>query len=613
MLWQPLNLTAQCIPPSQLPACTYLGYIYLDLLVKLYGGSREKRKHTMKESEGGDYDFIVVGAGSAGCVVANRLTEIDQWKVLLLEAGPEQPDVSRVPAFTGALLGSNIDWNYQTEPNGKSCLARPGQRCDWPRGKTMGGSSSVNDMVYVRGNKLDYDNWAAMGNEGWSYKDVLPFFKKSENNLNMERLNRKYHGVHGEQPIARFPYIDQPSIMLTEAFYEGGLPILDFNGEEQQGTMQAQAFSEDGERVSTNTAFIEPIRHERENLVVKPDSEAVQILFDNHKRAYGIKYVRNGKTHLATAKKDIIISSGAINSPKLLLLSGIGPKKQLEDLHIPLVQDLPVGENLHDHVTFSGIDIALPNRTATTVSHPEIIESVKEFKHLEYKRGPLSANGPSNSLAFLKTNPNLPAPDIQYQFDNVNWKEYYSETFRVEQLQIFPTCYYDAVTPRIMNLVPKSRGKLVLNPKNPQGKPLLQPNYFGDPTDLMPLIKGARFIYSLENTHAFKSRGAKFVKEPLGVCRNLVWGTDEYTECLARSYTYTTYHPVGTCKMGPNWDRTAVVDPRLRVYGVSGLRVIDSSIMPVVTRGNTNAPSIMIGERGVELVKEDWLHNYFKH
>ncbi|KAI5632316.1 GMC oxidoreductase domain-containing protein [Phthorimaea operculella] len=613
MLWQPLNLTAQCTPPSQLPACTYLGYMYLHLLMKLYGGSREKRKHTMEESEGGDYDFIVVGAGSAGCVVANRLTEIDQWKVLLLEAGPEQPDVTRVPGFSNVALGSNIDWNYQTEPDGKSCLARSEQRCAWPRGRTMGGSSSIYEMVYVRGNKLDYDNWAAMGNEGWSYKDVLPFFKKSENNLNIERLNRKYHGVHGEQPVARYPYIDQPSIMLTEAFNEAGLPILDINGEKQEGTTQAQAFSEDGEKVSTNTAFIEPIRHERENLVVKPDSEAVQILFDKHKRAYGIKYVRNGKTHIATAKKDIIISSGAINSPKLLLLSGIGPKKQLEDLHIPLVQDLPVGENLHDHVTFNGIVIALPNKTATTVSQQEIIEYVKEFKHLEYKRGPLSSNGPVNSLSFLKTNPNLPAPDVQYQFDNVNWKEYYREPILVEKLAIFPTSFYDAVIPRIMNLVPKSRGKLVLNPKNPQGKPLVQPNYFGDPTDLMPLIKGARFVYSLEDTHAFKSRGAKFVKKPLGVCKNLVWGTDEYTECLARSYTSTTYHPVGTCKMGPNWDKTAVVDPRLRVYGVSGLRVIDSSIMPVVPRGNTNAPSIMIGEKGVDLVKEDWLHNYLKH
>ncbi|XP_049881172.1 glucose dehydrogenase [FAD, quinone]-like [Pectinophora gossypiella] len=612
MLWQPLNLTDVCPTPTPIAACSYFGYLYLNLLVKLYGDSRD-RKRRREEREGREYDFIVVGAGTAGCVVASRLTEIEDWKVLLLEAGPEQPDVTLVPGLSTALIGSNIDWKYSTEPNGRSCLARPGQRCDWPRGKTMGGSSSINSMAYIRGNRLDYDEWAALGNEGWSYEDVLPYFKKSENNFNIERLNRKYHGIHGPQSVARFPFIDAPSIMITEAFNEGGLPILDYNGKEQQGTMQAQAVSEDGERVSTNNAFIAPIRDKRKNLVVKTDSEVVKILFDEHKRAYGVKYVRHGKEHTATATKEVIVSGGAINSPKLLLLSGIGPRKQLEHFNIPVLADLHVGENLHDHVTYNGIVVALPNKTSTEVSNAEIVRHVIEYKKMKIKEGPLSGNGPVNSVSFIKTDPHLPAPDVQYQCDNTNWMEYVREPIAVEKLAIFPTSFYNAVIPRTMLLTPKSRGRLVLNPKDPNGKPLMQPNYFGDERDLIPIIKGTRFLINLENTYAFKSRGAQFVKIPLEGCKHLKWGTDEYIKCLAMSYTSTPFHPVGTCKMGPDYDSTAVVDPRLRVYGVSGLRVIDASIMPVVPRGNTNAPSIMVGERGVALVIEDWLHNYHKH
>ncbi|KAJ8708602.1 hypothetical protein PYW08_009984 [Mythimna loreyi] len=616
MLWQPINLTETCPANTQLSACSDFAFVYLNILVRLYGDSRDRRIQQCREEEGRieesiekkreEYDFIVVGAGSAGCVVANRLSAVSEWKVLLLEAGPEQPDVTLVPALSTALIGSNIDWSYSTEPDGKSCLARREQRCGWPRGKVMGGSSSINAMAYVRGNKLDFDTWADMGNEGWSYKDVLPYFKKSEKNLNVEGLNRKYHGVDGKQSVARFPYIDRPCIMLTDAFHERGLPIADSNGASQLSTMQSQAFSQDGERVSTNNAFIEPVRYKRKNLTVKTKAEATKILINKHKVAYGVKYIRDGYLYTAYAKKEVIVSAGSINSPKLLMLSGVGPKEHLSKLNIPVKKDLAVGENLHDHVTFNGIIIALPNRTSTRVSNEELVQDLYEYKQMKIKHGPLASNGPASSLAFIKTDPDLPAPDIQYQVDHAFLKEYIREPEIYDQIVIFPTPFYDALLPRTMILVPKSRGKLLLNPHNPHGKPLVYANYFGDPTDLIPIVKGVRFLLSLENTKAFKSLGAYFDRTPLKACRDYTWGTDEYIVCLARAYTSTPYHPVGTCKMGPRWDEKAVVDPKLRVYGVSGLRVIDSSIMPVVTRGNTNAPSIMIGERGVAFVFEDW-------
>ncbi|XP_068624033.1 glucose dehydrogenase [FAD, quinone]-like [Battus philenor] len=603
MLWQPLDLAAVCPVHTQLSACTYFGYVYLNLLVQLFGDSRDPSK---SEEE---FDFVIVGGGSSGSVIANRLSRNKNWKVLLLEAGPEQPDITLAPGLSSALLGSNVDWQYRTQPNGKSCLASPGGQCPWPRGRMLGGSSSINSLVYVRGNRLDYDTWAAMGNDGWSYREVLPYFKKSERNINVEALDRRYHGVSGEQYVSRYPFVDIGAIMITEAFHERGLPFVDFNAAHQVSAIQAQAFALDGKRFSANSAFLRPIRYKRKNLTIKTNSEAVKILIDDNKNAYGVKYIKNKRMYTAIAKKEVIVSSGAINSPKLLMLSGIGPREQLERLNIKVIQDLAVGENLHDHVTFNGFVIALPNDTATLRSNDEVIKEVIEYARQDIKDGPLSGNAAVNSVSFIKTEPGLPAPDIQYQFDSVKWREYIREPIAYDRTRIYPTSFYDGLIPRTMNLVPRSRGRLCLNTTDPNGPPLLYPNYYEDERDLIPLIKGARLALSLENTAAFKARGAHYVRENLPACRGYEWGSDEYIICLARYYTSTPYHPVGTCKMGPKWDKTAVVDPRLKVYGISGLRVIDASIMPVVPRGNTNAPSIMVGEKGAVYVMEDWSKN----
>ncbi|XP_052743712.1 glucose dehydrogenase [FAD, quinone]-like [Bicyclus anynana] len=613
MVWQPVNLTAACQAGSA-GACSSFAHVFLSLLVQLYGGSSDQCKQQLCDREAeparrdhGEYDFIVVGAGAAGCVIANRLTENPKWKVLLLEAGPEEPDITSVPGLAGTLQSSNIDWQYTTEPNGKSCLASGG-RCAWPRGKTMGGSSSINGMAYVRGNMADYDRWALMGNEGWSYRDVLPFFLKSERNMNKDAVDSDYHGAKGEQPVGWFPYVDDPANMLVEAYNERGIPFRDYNGAEQVSTMQLQAFQVDGERVSANKAFISPIRHKRTNLFIKSEAEVTKILIDKNDNAYGVEYVKGGVTYKAHATKEVIVSAGTINSAKLLMLSGIGPREHLESLNIPVIQDLAVGENLHDHVSFDGIVIALSNDSSTAVSNKEMISSVKKFHKMKIKKGPLTGLGPVMSSVFLKTEPYLTSPDLQNQASPIReLKNLLRNGLTIENLY-WPAAYYEGVIPRTMNLVPKSRGKLLLNEDDPHGPPRLHVNYLGDDRDLIPLMKGVRFLLSLENTEAFKARGAYYVREQMPHCKQHEWGTDEYFLCLIKQYTSTTHHQVGTCKMGPKWDKKAVLDNKLRVYGIKWLRVIDASMMPVVIRGNTCAPAMMIAERGIDFVIKEWQH-----
>lgn len=385
--------------------------------------------------------------------------------------------------------------------------------------------------------------------------------------------------------------------MLTDAYHETGLPPTDHNAAHQVGAMITQAISQDGQRVSTNNAFIEPIRYKRKNLTVKIKAEVIKVLVDENKITYGVKYVKNGRILTAFAKKEVIVSGGSINSPKLLMLSGIGPKEHLTYLNIPVIKDLAVGENLHDHVSFNGFLVALPNRTATLNSLEDILKEVYDYSFMKVKEGPLSAGGPISTVALMKCDPNLPAPDVEVQLHPAIVKDFLYEPTTFDSITILPASFYDGMYPRIMNIVPKSRGKLLLNVTNPHSTLFIFTNYFGDPRDMVPLVKISRYVLNLENTKAFKTRGAYFVRKPVPACRNYQWGTNDYTICLAKQYTASTYHLAGTCKMGPIHDRKAVVDSRL--YGITGLRVIDALIMPIVTRANTNAPSIMIGERGL--------------
>ncbi|XP_050356440.1 glucose dehydrogenase [FAD, quinone]-like [Nymphalis io] len=558
-----------------------------------------------------EYDFIIVGGGSAGCVLANRLSEVQEWRILLLEAGTEEPDITMVPSLPILLQRSSIDWNYKTQPEAMTCKGTLGHTCDWPRGKTMGGSSAINYMVYMRGNRLDYDGWAEMGNPGWSYNEVLPYFIKSENNRNIEGNDTVYHGVGGPLNVERFPYTDINTLMLIEAFQERGLPLKDLTLPDNLGVNLVQSTSLNGRRFSANTAFIRPVRNVRSNLDIIVNALVTKVIIDpKTNMALGVTYLKNGDYLNVYARREVIVSGGALNSPKILMLSGVGPKQHLQSLNIPVLADLKVGQNLQEHITSNGISIAFSNKTSTAINASQMFNEIVNYRKQDvYNDGPLATTSTSTAVAFIKTKyAPVNAPDIQFQFDGRNIGEYLADTQTYIQTSIFPLSFSNGVGVRPILLTPKSRGYILLNQTDSVfGQPLIYSGFFTHKEDLDVLVEGVRYIVTLEQTDAFKRNGATIVKTLLKGCDEYVWGSYNYFACLFTQYTSTLFHPAGTCKMGPSWDNNAVVDSRLRVYGIKHLRVIDASIMPTVVRGNTNAPTIMIGERGSDMIKEDWM------
>ncbi|XP_067015417.1 glucose dehydrogenase [FAD, quinone] [Anabrus simplex] len=633
MSWVPPDLASLCTPHSHVSTCSTATVMFLQLVAQLLGYSMDDNSnkffhnvpssflhtpyflefHQVNQGNKADvYDFIIVGAGSAGCVVANRLSNIKEWKILLLEAGQEEPAVASVPAMASMLQRSSIDWNYRTRPQPHACKARRNKGCGWARGKVMGGSSTINYMIYMRGHPSDYDRWAMDGNEGWSFEEVLPYFKKSERNEDEDILKQSphYHGKKGYQTVERFPYQDKNVHPLIEAWKELGYPETDQNGEDQIGVMNMQSTSRHGERLSTNRAFLEPIRHKRSNLEIQTQSHVTRVLINPEtKKAYGVEYASSTgqKIKQVFAKKEIILSAGSINSPKILMLSGVGPEDHLAYFNIPVIKNLPVGYNLQDHVTTDGLVFAL-NHTSTAAQPDQRIHDL--YKFIDYHKGPLSATGPLQVGVFIKTSYEQEhhVPDIQYSFDTANVNDFLKDPTDAAETKVEPLSYYDGIMVRPILLPPKSRGLIGLNKTDPLwGDPLIFPNYFTESPDLERMVEGLQLGTALIHTKAMQHIGARIVDIPMPACAELDFGSDYYWKCVVQHYTATIFHPVGTCKMGPHWDQGAVVDPTLRVYGISNLRVIDASIMPKIVRGNTNAPTIMIGEKGADMIKQYWL------
>ena len=449
------------------------------------------------------------------------------------------------------------------------------------------------------------------GNVGWSYKEVLPFFKKSENNQDIDIvMDTKYHSVGGYLDVGRFPYQDNNVRTFTTAYKELGYEEVDFNADKVTGVMVIQATQRNGERKSTNRAFLEPVRHLRMNLKVVTNVRVTKVLIDPvTKQAHGVVYVHE-KTRTSTgtifASREIIVSGGTINSPQLLMLSGIGPKEVLQGLGIKVIQDLRVGENLQDHVTVTGITFQLSRSTSIVPKRDEIKADVK--KYTESKRtGPLSGTGVYQLEGYLKSR-HIPAaedyPDIQYFTHSKIVSEDPTEcTTNITR----PLSYYNIIKFAPTVVRPESRGYITINSTDPIVSPLIYPNYFSDPRDIEVIIDGLNIGVNLSKTDAMKSAGITLDTNRLDLCKYYEYGTDDYWICLARNYTQTLFHPAGTCKMGSSKDAGAVVDPQLRVHGVKRLRVADASVMPHVLSGNLNAGVIMIAEKCADFIKRDYL------
>ncbi|HEX6780135.1 MAG TPA: choline dehydrogenase [Ktedonobacterales bacterium] len=520
------------------------------------------------------YDYIIIGAGSAGCVLANRLSEDPKVSVLLLEAGgPDDKQEIHIPAAFSKLFKTAYDWAYETEPEPQM----NNRKMYWPRGKMLGGSSSMNAMMYVRGNRQDYNEWAELGAQGWSFPEVLPYFKKMENH---EIGATDWRGAGGPLNVAQ----QRSPNPLTTAFFAAAAEVGinktdDFNGPHQEGVSYALVTQKGGKRFSTADAYLRPAM-KRPNLTVRTNVLASRVLTEG-KRAVGVEFQQNGKTEQERASREVILSGGAINSPQLLLLSGIGPADHLKAMGIDVVADLPgVGQNLQDHLA-TGVQYHCTQ--PITLANAEKLGNVANY--LLFKKGPLTSIV-AEVAGFIKTKSELPAPDLEILF---------APAFFVDHGFGNPPEKH-GYTIGIVLLHPESKGSISLRSTNPADSPKIQANYLASENDVKVLIEGLKRCRQIGQASALAAyRGPEFLPG------EAVKSDEDFTEFL-RSRAETLYHPVGTCKMGS--DPLAVVDAQLRVIGVEGLRVADASVMPSIISGHTNAPSIMIGERASDFVKQ---------
>ena len=528
------------------------------------------------------FDYVIVGAGAAGCVLANRLSEDPNTSVLLLEAGGKDwSPLLKIPAGFSRLMGTKYNWLFTTTPQ----QHMNNRQMFLPQGKVLGGSTSINAMLYIRGNRRDYDEWRDQGNVGWGYDDVLPFFKKSERN---QRFNNEYHGAAGELGVSDQLEINPLAHAFVRAAQQAGIPFTaDPNGREQDGVYYNQLTQRDGKRSSASQAFLQPILKSRSNLVVRTNARVFRVNVEDG-RASGVSYFRGNNTVTVCARRETIVSAGPINSPQLLMVSGIGDAVQLGQLGIPVVHHLPgVGKNLHDQ-----LEVNITAKINVPLSYDRQDRYWNAARHalqwLIYRRGPATATV-SQGGAFIRTNSEVRSPDIQIHMEPayVVWSEGVSK-----KIQRVPG---HGITLISVNVRPKSRGEVTLASSDIRDFPKINPNFLSDPHDRETSMAGFK---TLRRIMAQPELARYIVREetPGSSIQE-----DDEIQAFIRQYGVTDFHPVGTCKMGH--DDTAVVDEKLRVHGVPGLRVIDSSIMPSIISGNTQAASFMIGEKGADMIR----------
>ncbi|KAJ8917306.1 hypothetical protein NQ315_002324 [Exocentrus adspersus] len=588
-----------------------------------------------------EYDFVIVGSGSAGSVLANRLSENPNWKILLLEAGTKGNVLTSVPFLAPAFQLTPYNWGYAMEKQAGACLAMEDNRCAWPRGRALGGSTVINYVIYTRGNPEDFRRWEAQG------KQIKNLSSQAYNTFSCRQswlvvqgcftLLLKIRGLQLGQGVpeqvpcqgwllkcglpVRFQ-ADQSLFSkqrMEPVGHELGEKLVDYNSAKYMGFGQIQANLKHGRRHSASAAFLDPVTN-RSNLDIVTSARVTKILIDpSTKEAFGVEfyYKKTGEKYAVKARKEVVLSAGTFHSPQLLMLSGVGPKDQLQKFGIPLVQDLPVGKTLYDHVAYLPLIFTI---NQTIVPSTQALEPTEALNWIFRGTGFLTSLGGVEALAYIKTNASEEHgnyPDIELLLASIGSLQYDFGLVSRPELRVRQEVYDTFFKPLElkpcfsflpMMLHPKSKGYLELRSPDPFDQPMLYGNYFTDPTnhDVKTLVSAIRYSQKLVRTKAFQQYGARLYQKHVPGCENYIFDSDEYWECGVRHMSISLHHQVSTCKMGKREDPEAVVDHRLRVYGVKRLRVVDTSVIPVTLSAHTSAPGMMIGEKAADFIKEDW-------
>ncbi|CAH2093800.1 unnamed protein product [Euphydryas editha] len=549
----------------------------------------------IEEESGTSYDIIVVGAGTAGSLLASRLSNIyPTWKILLIEAGDDPGIDTEIPAFLFLNQNSSNDWSYKTHPDGYSCLGFKDNSCIWSKGKGLGGSSSINAMIYLRGHPKDYSEWYNLGNPGWDYGDLITYFNDQE--VLFEITDPYFKG-----------YDNEWYNILDTAWNELNFSSYHYKGHEAVvGTKKARLLTRNGKRMNTAKKYFKDV----DKLYIMKNTHVVDVIIEpENKRAYGVKIRhKSGVLKDIFAKKEVILSAGSIATPQLLMLSGIGPKSHLEEMGIDCIQDLKVGHNLQDHII---LPLFLKTNKNITVS-PEVIDLLL-LQYMLTKTGPFATIGITDYMGFTDTKENSDCPDIQFHYTNfakndnfvlkpylegLGYKRYIIKSIeelnkKYSLLGIYPTLLH-----------PKSKGEIFLSKSF--NAPIIKSNYFQHPDDIDTFLKAINFVNKLEETSIFKELEIELLNISIRKCNKHSFKTDNYWKCYMRHMATTIYHPVGTAKMGPQHDNNTVVNHELLVHGIQNLRVVDASIMPTIPGANTMAATLVIAQKAVDIIKKQY-------